>query len=165
MSHGGSGGSGSKHHLELVSSKDLPEGEELTPQELASWEKSRSNQSWIPMKLRMRMLRRDMDLIKYNSMETANFEDMMEKKDVKASDLQRAKMRERYQQKKAKSCALCEQQVREEQSSRGARAYYDLGRLAGARRLGTKTVPLNVDPNRVVLFCFRGAVCAGKPTL
>lgn len=69
-----------------------------------------SEEKWIPLENRLRMLKREMEAFKYNNdRHTKHLEDL-HKSQPRGAELERAKKREHYSGKKKKRCSLCEQQ-------------------------------------------------------
>ena len=68
-----------------------------------------SEEKWIPLDSRLRMLKREMDAFKRNNdRDTRRLEDL-HKAQPRTAALERAKTLERYSGKKKKRCSLCEQ--------------------------------------------------------
>ena len=68
-----------------------------------------SEEKWIPLESRLKMLKREMEAFKMNNdRETRHLEDL-HKAQPRQPELSLAKMRERYSGKKKKRCSLCEQ--------------------------------------------------------
>ena len=67
----------------------------------------RSNESWIPWDVRFKMLRKNMQIQKENALDTAIWDDLLEKNEVDLDYLSIARSQEKYSGKNKKKCALC----------------------------------------------------------
>ena len=105
---GSSGGIGSPMsdtndpHLMMDLEEDLDEATVMR-----QFMSRRSNESWMPWDVRFKMLRKNMKIQKENALDTAIWEDLLEKNEIDLDYLSIARSQEKYSGKNKKKCALC----------------------------------------------------------